>query len=58
MSCRRHESSEMLFFVMPGGKSMPVDAITRIKVVNDICHSARTPLGGDWQGFTVCSERM
>jgi len=57
VSCRRHESSEMLFFVMPGGKSMPVDGITRIKVINDVCPSARTPLGGDRQGFTVSSER-
>lgn len=42
---------------MPEGKSMPVDGITRIKVINDVCHSARTPLGGDRQGFTVSSER-
>jgi len=45
------------FFVMPGGKSVPVDGITRIKVINDVCHSARTPLVGDRQGFTVSSER-
>jgi len=56
VSCRRHESSEMLFFVMPGGKPMPVDGITKIKVINDYV-IVLVHLGGDRQGFTVSSER-